>query len=339
MQGARRLNEHRLFDALILRLIGGGFHAHLVGVLFASLLESLLQLGRQRAGIVHRTHHVLVGLQLAHVFVRIALRRDVGFEATGLQRRDHQKDNDHYQQHVNQRGYVNERDGATAPASHSHKNYLFKKAKCVSKPITWVTGPGVPSLSSRRSRGLTFALLLIGNQAYPINAFFANRIDYFDDLAIANLNATLDIDDLLVFLLVCQRFFHASFEFIEAHLLLAQVVFTIFRDRDDHRTVSIDRCVFFRILHVTGQRQLNILLQEGRDHHEDDQQHQHDVDHRSNVDLRLKPTTTSCHSHKNSLFSSGPGDCSATPLDRQRGPGHASNNSLRVTESVASFDS
>src|SRR6266851_2622769 len=241
MQGARRLNEHRLFDALILRFIGGGFHAHLVGVLFASLLESLLQLGRQRAGIVHRTHHVLVelqlqirgnrnhqrqrvGLQLAHVFVRIALRRDVGFEATGLQRRDHQKDNDHYQQHVNQRGYVNERDGATAPASHSHKNYLFKKTKCVSKPVTRVTGPGALSLSSRSSRDLRLALLLIGNQTYPINAFLANRIDHVDDLAIANLNATLDIDDLFLFLLVCQRFFYLSFEFIEAHLLLAQVV-------------------------------------------------------------------------------------------------------------------
>src|SRR5882762_5152541 len=106
-----------------------------------------------------------------------------------------------------------------------------------------MTAPGVPPLTSRRrrgSRGLTFALFLIGDQAYPINPFFANRVDYVDDLAIADLNPTLDIDDLFVFLLVCQRLFHSSLEFVETHLLLAQVVFTIFRNRNDHRTVSID---------------------------------------------------------------------------------------------------
>src|SRR5882672_1499019 len=147
----------------------------------------------------------------------------------------------------------------------------LRKTNTQAKPVTWRPRQEFQSLTGRSRRGsdLSFTLLLIGHQAYPINAFFANRVDYVDDLAIADLNATLDIDDLFVFLLVCQRFFHAGFEFVEAHLLLAQVVFTIFRNRDDHGTVSIDRRVLFRIFHVTGQGQLNVLLEEGRDHHED----------------------------------------------------------------------
>src|SRR6266436_1814893 len=51
VQGARRLYENGLLDLLIFRH-GGCFHPYLIGMLCLPLLERLLQLGRQSAGIV-----------------------------------------------------------------------------------------------------------------------------------------------------------------------------------------------------------------------------------------------------------------------------------------------
>src|SRR5712692_10600204 len=112
-----------------------------------------------------------------------------------------------------------------------------------------------PNRSSGRRGWLRLAfLLLVGDQAYFINALFADGVDDVDYLAIAHLNATLDINDAFLFLLVSQGFFHLTLEFVETHLLLAQVVFAVVRDRDNHRTLRIDRCVFFRISHITRER-------------------------------------------------------------------------------------
>src|SRR4051812_25416345 len=63
-QGPRRLYEYGFLNALIFRNVGGRFHSHLVGVLLFALLEGLLQLGGERAGIVDRAHGVLIEFDL-----------------------------------------------------------------------------------------------------------------------------------------------------------------------------------------------------------------------------------------------------------------------------------
>src|SRR5258708_20624465 len=64
LQGARRLNEHSLLDPLIFRNVRRGFHSYFVGVLLPALLKRLLKFGRQFTRIVHRTHSILIELQL-----------------------------------------------------------------------------------------------------------------------------------------------------------------------------------------------------------------------------------------------------------------------------------
>src|SRR5713226_1491888 len=114
---------------------------------------------------------------------------------------------------------------------------------------------GSPHPSARRRRGrlLPGFLLLIGDQADLIDALFADSVNDVDDLAIADLNATLDIDDFFVFLLVLQRFRYLSLELFEIHLFLLQIVFMVVRDRDNHGSLRIDRRIFFGVFHVTRQ--------------------------------------------------------------------------------------
>src|SRR5260370_38309526 len=64
LQGARRLNEHSLLDTLILRNVRPGFHSYFVGGLLPALLKLLLKFGRQRTRVVHRTHRILIDLEL-----------------------------------------------------------------------------------------------------------------------------------------------------------------------------------------------------------------------------------------------------------------------------------
>src|SRR5712692_9099867 len=108
-----------------------------------------------------------------------------------------------------------------------------------------------PSTGRRRGRLLPGFLLLIGDQADLIDALFADSVYDVDDFAIANLNATLDIDDTFLFLLVRQCFLNLSFQFLEIHFFLLQIVFMVVRDLDNHGSLRIDRCIFFGVFHVT----------------------------------------------------------------------------------------
>src|SRR2546429_1782085 len=153
----------------------------------------------------------------------------------------------------------------------------------------------------RHSRAL---LQLVGDQPYFIYALLAHGVDYFHDFTVTNFDAALDVDDLVLFLLVCQRFLNLTLEVIEVELLLAEIILAVLRDRDDDRTFFVNPLVFVGVFHAPRNRDVDALLQKRRDHHKDDQEYQHHVHHRRDVDLRLQTATTaSLHAHKSNSFS------------------------------------
>src|SRR6185295_17394376 len=142
---SRRFDEDGLFDAIVFFQIGAVFHTDFVGALVFAVFKRRGQFLRQRRRIVYRSERILVQLdlqilrdgdhqsqriwfQLAQVFIRIALRRNVSFEPARLQRRDDHEDNQQHQQHVNQRSYVDVWLGRSTTSmfyltiSHRHLN-------------------------------------------------------------------------------------------------------------------------------------------------------------------------------------------------------------------------
>src|SRR6266550_4733350 len=319
VQGARRLYEHGLLNTQIFRDIRSRFHADLIGVLFLPLLKRLLQLGSQVGSIVNRAHRILVELDLQirgdrndqrqrirleilYLFVGISLCWNIRLEAAGLERRDHHEDDYHDQQHVDQRRNIDVGNSTVAtPGSHCHK-------------LTLCSDQRVPGPCDRRSeirsrlgcrgrRSRAGLLLPISNQSYLIDTFFADGVNDFDDFAIADLDAALDVNDLVFFLLVCEGLLDGRLQVIEADLLFPEIVISILRDRDNYGRFFVDSLVFIRVFQVARDCDGNALLQERRDHHEDDQQHQHHVHHRCDIDLRLQTTAAaSRHSHKSISF-------------------------------------
>ena len=62
------------------------------------------------------------------------------------------------------------------------------------------------------------ALLLVGDQPNLVDAFFPHRIDDLYHLAITNVDAALDVDDLVFFFLVRERLFDRRLQVVEISL-------------------------------------------------------------------------------------------------------------------------
>ena len=75
------------------------------------------------------------------------------------------------------------------------------------------------SLRSRSGRR-RLALLLIGDQPDLVDTFFAHGVDDLYDLAVTNVHAALDVDDLVFFLLIRERLFDRRLQVVEIRLLL-----------------------------------------------------------------------------------------------------------------------
>src|SRR5690349_20943174 len=149
-------------------------------------------------------------------------------------------------------------------------------------------------LSRWRSRGRSSAaLLLVSHESDLIDAELADLIDDRDDVAVADANATLDIDDSIVLIL---NFLKQRIDFFAQLLfrdpLFPKVVLTVVRYGNHDRRLLDNVRIDIGVGHVLRQRNGDALLQERRDHHEDDQQHQHDVDHRGDVNLGLYAAAT-----------------------------------------------
>src|SRR4051794_7262277 len=151
------------------------------------------------------------------------------------------------------------------------------------------------ALTSRcRSRSRSSAaLLLVSHESDLIDTELADLVDDSHHVAIADVNTALDINDsiLLVLNLLEQRI-DLLRQLLFRDRLFTKIILTVVRDGDHDRRLFDNVRIDIRVVHVLRQRNRDALLQERRDHHEDDQQHEHDVDHRGDVNLGLYAAAT-----------------------------------------------
>src|SRR4030095_8598646 len=136
-------------------------------------------------------------------------------------------------------------------------------------------------------------LLLISHQADLVDTEFSDLVDNVHNVTITDAHTALDVDDTILLVLDAfqQRvYFFLQFLFLDG--LLTQIVLAIFGNRNHDRRFLDDVLIYIRVVHVLGQSYRDSLLQEWRNHHEDDQQHKHDVDHWSDVNFRLYAALT-----------------------------------------------
>src|SRR6185503_232319 len=121
-----------------------------------------------------------------------------------------------------------------------------------------------------------------------IDPEFSDLIDDIDDVAVADANATLDVHNPILLVLDALKHRVDFFgQLLTGNPLFTEVVLSIGRNRNNDRRLLNYVRIDIGIVQVLRQSNRDALLQELRDHHEDDQQHQHDVDHGSDVDFGL----------------------------------------------------
>src|SRR5258705_10457440 len=137
---------------------------------------------------------------------------------------------------------------------------------------------------SRHSRTL---LLLVGDQAYSVHAKLSHFVYDVYDIAVTHSDATLDIDDPILFVLNgLQHRIDFVDKFFFCDPLLTKVVLAIVRNGDYYGRLLNNIRVDIRVRHILSERKRYTLLQKWCHHHEDDQQDKHDIDHCGDVNFR-----------------------------------------------------
>src|ERR1700687_6147164 len=224
--------------------------------------------------------------------------RDERVQTLRRERGDDHENNDQHQQNVDERDDVGRRHRSAGFPSYIHPHSESPVGLRQSVSAGHETAPGGirrgaskdqqtnganryyvrSSIRGRRRR--TILLVFLGEQTELIDAGRANLIDDGDNFAVLRTSIALDVNGLVK--AGGDAILDLTGEIFLGHLSVAKVDFAVAGDGDD------DGVVLVRILHVPGvvgphHVHRLALLQHGRDHHEDDQQHEHDVGHGNHV--------------------------------------------------------
>src|SRR5215471_45000 len=139
--------------------------------------------------------------------------------------------------------------------------------------------------------------LALGDQRHFLGPRLAHQVHHLHHLGVGQRVVGLQVDHARALGQVLDLLLDLGQELgLVVELLAAQVGGRVLLDRDHDRLGLV-----LALLGVArlGQHHVDALLQQRRDHHEDDQEHDHDVGHGRDVDVRHRSALASadCHCH------------------------------------------
>src|SRR5579864_2666749 len=140
----------------------------------------------------------------------------------------------------------------------------------------------LPARCIWRRRGLRSSFPLLGEQAKVVHARGAHRVYDLDHIAEVGALVSLHVNAFVR--LIGETIFYLTGQIVDRNPVSAEEYVAISHDRDEQRVFLVGIGHLLWVVHF-GHVHADAMLQHGRDHHEDDQQHQHHVHHGSDVDV------------------------------------------------------